>query len=173
ECGRMAAHELLNRGYKNIGFLGGPEPATSTQDRFTGFQNELQKHPEAVLSYSFAEAYSFDAGRKEMQRLLRGASHAEAYFCGDDVLSIGALSAIKEAGLNVPSDIGIIGLNDMQMSGWQNINLTTIRQPIAQIINASIELMVSMLEKPDRYPEARVFPCAVIERGTLRAPQEN
>ncbi len=173
ECGRMAAHELLNRGYKNIGFLGGPEPATSTQDRFTGFQNELQKHPEAVLSYSFSEAYSFDAGRKEMQRLLRGASHAEAYFCGDDVLSIGALSAIKEAGLNVPSDIGIIGLNDMQMSGWQNINLTTIRQPIAQIINASIELMVSMLEKPDRYPEARVFPCAVIERGTLRAPQEN
>ena len=108
-----------------------------------------------------------------MQHLLREASHAEAYFCGDDVLSIGALSAVEEMGLNVPKDIGIIGLNDMEMSSWQNINLTTIRQPVVQIINASIELMVSMLEKPDRYPEARVFPCTVIERGTLRAPQEN
>jgi DNA-binding LacI/PurR family transcriptional regulator len=173
ECGRMAAHALINRGYRNIGFMGGPEAATSTQDRFAGFQNELQKHPEARLSYSFAEAYSFDAGRKEMQRSLREASHAEAYFCGDDVLSIGALSAVEEMGLNVPKDIGIIGLNDMEMSSWQNINLTTIRQPVVQIINASIELMVSMLEKPDRYPEARVFPCTVIERGTLRAPQEN
>ena len=169
ECGRMAAHELLKRGYKKIGFLGGPEPATSTQDRFAGFKNELQKHPNAELSYSFSEGYSFNAGRLEMQRLLREQSHAEAYFCGDDVLSIGALSAVKEAGLKVPDDIGLIGLNDMQMAGWQNINLTTIRQPIVQIINASIELMVSMLESPDRYPEARVFPCTVIERGTLRA----
>ena len=108
-----------------------------------------------------------------MQRLLRGASHAEAYFCGDDVLSIGALSAITEAGLNVPSDIGVIGVNDMQMSGWQNINLTTIRQPIGQIISVSIELMVSMLENPHRSPEARVCPCTVIERGTLRAQQKN
>ena len=52
--------------------------------------------------------------------------------------------------------------------GWENINLTTIRQPISSIIESSIELIVSMLEKPDRYPEARLFPCRVIERGTLR-----
>jgi hypothetical protein len=56
---------------------------------------------------------------------------AEAYFCGDDVLSIGALSAVQDAGLSVPGDIGLIGLNDMEMAGWENIDLTTIRQPIA------------------------------------------
>ena len=93
---------------------------------------------------------------------------AEAYFCGDDVLSIGALSAVTESGLKVPGDIGLIGLNDMEMAGWENINLTTIRQPISQIIESSIELIASMLEDPDRYPEARLFPCRVIERGTLR-----
>ena len=93
---------------------------------------------------------------------------AQAYFCGDDVLSIGALSAIKDAGLSVPQDIGIIGLNDMEMSSWENINLTTLHQPIKQIINSSVELMVAMLDDPDRYPEARLFPCRVIERGTLR-----
>jgi DNA-binding LacI/PurR family transcriptional regulator len=56
----------------------------------------------------------------------------------------------------------------MEMAGWQNINLTTIRQPIQQIVSSSIEFMVAMLNDPDRYPEARVFACEIIERGTLR-----
>lgn len=167
ECGRMAARELVARGYRRVAFLGGPEAATSTQDRQMGFLSELALHPEIRTSHSFAHAYSFEAGRQEMAALLRE-EPAEAYFCGDDVLSIGALSAIADAGLRVPEDIGIIGLNDMEMAGWQNIGLTTIRQPIPEIINSSIELVVAMLDQPDRYPEARLFPCTVVERRTLR-----
>ncbi len=168
ECGRMAALEFAKRGYKHVAFLGGPDTATSTQDRFKGFSGEISQNPDMEMTVSYAKAYSFEAGREEMQRLLNIRPLAEAYFCGDDVLSIGVLSAIEDAGLNVPGDIGIIGLNDMEMAGWQNINLTTIRQPVQQIINSSVELIVSMLEDPARYPEARLFPCEVIERGTLR-----
>lgn len=168
ECGRMAARELIRRFYTDVAFLGGPESATSTQDRFKGFIEELSSHPEIAVRHTFAEAYSFNAGRKEMLARLND-TPAEAYFCGDDVLSIGALSAITGSGLEVPGDIGLIGLNDMEMAGWENINLTTIRQPIAQIIDSSIELIVSLLANPERYPEARLFSCQVIERGTLRA----
>ncbi len=168
ECGQMAARELINRGYTRIGFLGGPAKATSTQDRLEGFDKEMKMHSSITVSRSFADAYSFNAGRAEMSRLLGDGNAAEAYFCGDDVLSIGALSAIQDAGLQVPDDIGIIGLNDMEMSSWQNINLTTIRQPVERIISASIELIVAMLDDPDRCPEARLFPSSVIERGTLR-----
>ncbi|PLW77525.1 LacI family DNA-binding transcriptional regulator [Cohaesibacter celericrescens] len=168
ECGRMAAQTLLARGYKHVAFLGGPEGATSTQDRYTGFMSEMAAHPEIKARYSFASAYSFAAGRREMLRLLES-EPAEAYFCGDDVLSIGALSAIRENGLSVPDDIGILGLNDMEMSQWEYINLTTIHQPIQQIVTSSIELMVTMLNDPDRCPESRIFPCSVVERGTLRS----
>ncbi len=169
ECGAMAADALIARGHKRVAFLGGPELATSTQDRISGFLRRLEEHPEIDVSYSFADAYSFDAGRAEMSRLIAsGEPLAEAYFCGDDVLSIGVLSAIQSAGLRVPDDIGLIGLNDMEMAGWANINLTTIRQPIQQIITASIELVTQILEQPDRFPEARLFPCQVVERGTLR-----
>ncbi|WP_120495580.1 LacI family DNA-binding transcriptional regulator [Kiloniella sp. EL199] len=167
ECGRMAARELVKRGYKKVGFLGGPDTATSTQDRFTGFKEEISLHPQINFKYSFAEAYSFDAGRDEMKCLLKK-SPQEAYFCGDDILSIGALTALKLAGLSAPEDIGIIGLNDMEMARWENIDLTTIRQPINEIINSSIELITAMLDDPERYPESRLFPCRVIERGTLR-----
>ncbi|QPH54132.1 LacI family DNA-binding transcriptional regulator [Pontivivens ytuae] len=166
ECGRMAARTLIARDYRRIAFLGGPREATSTADRRLGFF-EVTREAGIDASESFATAYSFDAGRAEMLRLLQH-KPAEAYFCGDDVLSVGALSAIQSRGLSVPGDIGLIGLNDMEMAGWENINLTTIRQPVRQIIDSSIELVVAMLDEPGRYPEARLFPCEIIERGTLR-----
>lgn len=167
ECGRMAARTLVARGYKRLAFLGGPRIATSTIDRRAGFLDVLASTKGVEVTESYATAYSFAAGRAEMLRLLKS-QPAEAYFCGDDVLSIGALSAIETEGLSVPDDIGIIGLNDMEMARWESINLTTIRQPIKQIIDSSIELVVAALQDPDRHPEARLFACEVIERGTLR-----
>ena len=168
EAGRIAARELLARGYRRVAFLGGPEGATSTQDRLEGFLTELGTGTGADATFSFADAYSFDAGRREMRRLLGSAAPAEAYFCGDDVLSIGALSALGDAGLRVPGDVGLIGLNDMEMAGWPSIGLTTIRQPIRRIVDASIELMAALLGGEARVPEARLFPSPVIERETLR-----
>ncbi|NKB51041.1 MAG: substrate-binding domain-containing protein [Rhizobiaceae bacterium] len=165
-CGRMAAEELIRRGYTNVGFLGGPKLATSTQDRFAGFMETIKANPSVKSSHSYANAYSFDAGFNEMRRLLRGKVQ-QAYFCGDDVLSIGAMAAVQQAGLKVPQDVGLIGLNDMEMAGWQNINLTTIRQPIRQIIHASIELVLAMMDDPDRAPEYRLFLCDIVDRGTL------
>lgn len=167
-CGRMAADALVQRGYRRVGFLGGPRTATSTQDRVAGFLSALAVHPEVSGTASYASDYTFDAGRAEMQRLLAD-TPAEAYFCGDDLLAVGALSAIQDAGLSVPADIGLIGLNDMEMARWQVIGLTTIRQPVAQIIDAAIELVVSTIEDPERPPETRLFPCRVVERQTLRA----
>jgi DNA-binding LacI/PurR family transcriptional regulator len=166
-CGRMAAEALLARGYTRVGFLGGPAGATSTEDRRAGFLSALSGHPGVEVGVSHAANYTFDDGRAEMQRLI-AAGPSQAYFCGDDLLAVGALSAIREAGLSVPGDIGLIGLNDMEMARWQNIALTTIRQPVAEIIAAAIDLVVATIESPNRPPEARLFPCTVVERATLR-----
>ncbi len=167
EAGRIAAHELLRRDYRSVAMLAGPEAATSTQDRLKGFMEVMSSHPELGCTHSFASRYSFEAGRDEMNRLLQS-TPAEAYFCGDDVLSIGAMSALRSAGLRIPEDIGVLGLNDMEIAGWDNIDLTTIRQPVSQIVISSIDLIEALLEDPDRPPEARLYDCSVIERGTLR-----
>lgn len=167
-AGRLAAQTLMDRRYRRIGFLGGPDSATSTQDRLAGFMDAANARSDVDVSASFASAYSFDAGRAEMQRLIQVGPPAEAWFCGDDVLSIGALSALTDAGLRVPTDVGLLGLNDMEMSRWPNINLTTVRQPIADIIAASIDLVVAAMSDPHRPAEARLFRCSVVERGTLR-----
>ena len=167
-AGRLAAKTLVDRGYKRVGFLGGPRTATSTQDREKGFLTELGNHPNIEFTTSFAEDYSFKAGRDEMLRLLKEGDPAEAYFCGDDVLSIGVLSAIRDMNLKVPEDIGIIGLNDMDMASWANIDLTTIHNPLKDIIRKSIDLVTALVEDETIKPEAHLFECSVVERGTLR-----
>jgi DNA-binding LacI/PurR family transcriptional regulator len=169
EAGRMAARELIRRGYNKISMLAGPESATSTQDRLFGFLDAVKGMRDLEVSTSFATAYSYDAGWEEMNRLLQSKDVAQAYFCGDDVLSIGALAAVQNAGLSVPEDIGLIGLNDMEMARWNNINLTTIRQPIPEVVSISLDMVTSILKDGTGPTKAHLLPCEFIERGTLRA----
>lgn len=168
-CGRLAARSLVARGYRRLAFFGGPEGATSTIDRLAGFREEVARHAGVAAGASFAASYSHQAGWAEMRRLLALGPPAEAYACGDDVVAIGALDALRAAGLAVPGDVGLIGVNDMEMAGWPGIDLTTIRQPMAEIIDASIEAVLGA-GGPDRSAAlaSRVFPCRIVERGTLR-----
>ena len=168
ECGRMAARELLARGYGRLAFLGGPAAATSTQDRMAGFASAVAANGGAA-THSFADAYTFDAGRREMARLLDAGAPADGYFCGDDVIAIGALSVLRERGFAVPDAVGVIGLNGMEMAGWASIDLTTIAQPIERIVDAAVARVAAMLDGTAGAVESRLFPCAVIERRTLRA----
>jgi DNA-binding LacI/PurR family transcriptional regulator len=172
ECGRMAARTFRDRGYRRVAFLGGPEHATSTRDRLSGFAGALAGFPEMSLTVSHAAEYTFESGRAEMQRLLAAGPLAEAYFCGDDVVALGALSAVRDAGLNVPADVGLLGLNDMEMAGWASHDLTTIRQPIPDIIAASVDLAMASIDDPTRPPEARLFACRIVERKTLRPTRD-
>ena len=166
-AGRMAAEALVARGYRRVAMLAGPKSATSTEDRLSGFRAALEAHPEVEVSVSFAEAYSYDAGWAEMRRPLSTGPVAEAFFCGDDVLSIGALSALRDAGIRVPEDVGLVGLNDMEMARWHNINLTTIRQPIEEVVRLSVDLVDQMLKEEVSAPRAHHLSCDLVERGTL------
>ncbi|MEM7317976.1 MAG: LacI family DNA-binding transcriptional regulator [Pseudomonadota bacterium] len=166
-CGRMAAETLLDHGYRRIGFLGGPQTATSARDRFQGFAEALSDR-KISFTHSFAGAYSYDAGRAEMDRLIAKGDVAEAYFCGDDLLSVGAIDALSASGLTVPQDVGIIGMNDMDMARWGCIDLTTIRQPMERIIGNSIDQVIALIEAPDAPPEIQLLPCEVVLRKTLR-----
>jgi DNA-binding LacI/PurR family transcriptional regulator len=70
----------------------------------------------------------------------------------------------------VPQDVGVIGLNDMEMAGWAGISLTTIAQPVADIVASCIAQTEALISDPLAPPDARIFPATLITRGTLRAP---
>jgi DNA-binding LacI/PurR family transcriptional regulator len=169
EVGRMAARELHSRGYRRVAFLGGPESSTSTIDRQRGFAEVIALYKEMSLTTWFAGDYSFDAGRNAMRRILATGTPAEAYFCGDDVISIGAMSALQDAGYAIPGDTGVLGVNDMEMARWQNIGLTTIHQPVEDITEAVIKRLSVLMTNPDCPPRAIKLEAILVERTTLRA----
>lgn len=166
-CGAMAAQTFLERGYRTAALLGGPETATSTQDRANGFLRTAKDLGLEVAKVCFAENYTYQAGRAAMHEVLQS-EQVETVFCGDDLICMGAMDAARGAGKSIPGDIGFLGFNDIAMAGWDAYALTTIRQPIRDIIMSSVELVVGMVENPARSAEIRLFPCSVIERGSLR-----
>lgn len=168
EVGRLAARELHERGYRRIAFLGGPETATSTIDRRLGFMEMVRALPDLHATIHHAGNYSFDAGLSAMQALLQAGPPAEAYFCGDDVISVGAIAALERSGLAIPDDVGILGVNDMEVAGWANIALTTIRQPVGAIVDAVIERLIARIANPGDIPRAIALQAKLVERATLR-----
>lgn len=168
ECGKLAARALHERGYRRVGMIGGPEGATSTKDRVRGFHKQAKAMGLEIVHSLHATNYTYEAGRDAMSLMMKKAE-AEAIFCGDDLICMGAMDLARAKGLAIPGDIGFLGVNGIAMSGWSAYNLTTIRQPIRDIILSSVELIVSLMIHPEREAESRIFSCAVVERGTLRS----
>jgi DNA-binding LacI/PurR family transcriptional regulator len=164
--GRLAGQILSERSYSRIAFLGGPATATSTEDRLRGLKQSLKRSGIAPVTVVYGASYSHEAGSQEMQKLLD--QEIDAVFCGDDILAIGAIDACREAGVRVPEDIGIIGFNDLAMAAWPAYRLTTIRQPIRDIIVTAVDLVLDIVDEPSRPREARVFACEPAIRSTLR-----
>ena len=165
--GQLAAQTLLHHGYRRVAFLGGPQTASSTRDRLKGFRNGLKALGLTPLLEEFAPRYSYEDGHTLMVRLLQ-VKGLEAVFCGDDILAMGALDTCKEQGVSVPRDVGVLGFNDINMASWASYNLSTIRQPIADIIIDAVQLAITLIKQPDGSIRQTLLPCEVKLRGTLR-----
>ena len=167
--GRLAGDTLVARGYRRIAFLGGPASATSTVDRLAGLTKALRNHGLEPVRAVFGQAYSHEVGQGLMKALLR-AGGIDAVFCGDDILAMGALDACVDASVSVPGRIGILGFNDIAMAAWPSYRLTTIRQPIGDIISAAVDMITAMVEGGTQGVASRRFDCSLVERSSLRSP---
>ena len=165
--GRLAAATLVERGYRRIAFLGGPETATSTIDRLAGLTSELTKHGLTPQWAIFGNSYAHETGRVLMHALLERGEF-DAVFCGDDILAIGGLDACIENGVKVPEQLGIIGFNDIAMAAWPAYRLTTVRQPIGDIISSAVEMIADMVDQQSASSVSKLFHCTLVERATLR-----
>jgi DNA-binding LacI/PurR family transcriptional regulator len=165
--GRLAAQTLLRLGYGKIAFLGGPRSASSTADRLKGFRSGLKAKGRTPVAEVLANSYCHEDGRQMMFSLLAN-SGIEAVFCGDDILAMGALDACKERRLAVPRDVGVLGFNDIAMASWAAYDLSTIRQPIAEIIVAAVDMAIKLVAGHHPQSGAKRFACEAVLRGTLR-----
>ena len=84
------------------------------------------------------------------------------------MIAFGALDAARRVGVRVPAELSIVGFDDIDMAGWEGFNLTTVRQPLAEMGRAASKLLIERIDSESELPpRRRIFPVGVVHRDTL------
>lgn len=142
---RAAVRHLIALRYQRIGTITGVLNMGAAQHRLQGYKDALIEaglpvEPDLMLPGDYNEGRGYEA----MRHLI--ALGVDAVFCASDVMAIGAMRAVTDAGLRVGVDIGIVGFDDMPFSATLHPPLTTVRQPISELGERATEMLIRLIE---------------------------
>jgi len=142
-----AVKHLVSTGHRQIAIItNAPLSYTSAQQRRSGYINALRNAGLAVIDEYVKEGnYTPASGFQAMSELLRQPSHPTAVFVASDVVAMGALLAIKAAGLRIPEDVAVIGFDDIPLAEYFDPPLTTIRLPAYGLGWAASERLIHLI----------------------------
>lgn len=165
-----AVRHLVKLGHERIAHLAGPPGVGPAIERHSGYLRTLTA---CGLTYQRVihgdVTWSSDAGYRGMKLLLADSARPTAVFASNDRVAIGAMHAARDAGLCVPKDISIVGVDDIEVSQHLDPALTTVRQPLHDLARAGIELLLKLVqgETPD-HEQVILEPELVVRESTAR-----
>jgi len=168
--GRMAADLLLNAGHQRIAFLAGIAATSTNKMREQGFKDRLQERGQSCM---FIErgGYTYESGHAAARRLLDRDDPPDSIFCAADIMALGAMDVARyDLGIAVPDELSIVGFDDIPIARYPAYDLTTIRQPIEQMIDAAVSLITS---NDESIPTGHTYllPGELVIRGSTRPVQ--
>ena len=141
---------LVERGHRDIAFIAGPESNFEAQQRLRGYRaaiaDLLPGRDEQLLQGDFTQESGFRAG----SQIAASTQRPSAVFASNDMMAIGCLSALNEAGLRVPADIALAGFDDIPISRYVNPPLTTVRTRITELGGLALERLAFEIEASER-----------------------
>lgn len=170
EGGYIATKHLIEQGYKKIAFLGGPEKMSISNQRFEGYKSALKEFGLKISSKliehgSFNRDYAFVT----TEEMLKAKQRPDAIFAMSDRLAIGAMMAIKKAGLKMPDDIGLIGFNNEPITELLSPSISTIDQPAYEMGKSAARTFIEMINNKEVIPENIILrPKLVVRESTNR-----
>jgi beta-galactosidase len=156
----MAVRHLLAQGRRRIAAIGGPADTVAARDRLAGYHNVLRaagRQP-VVETGDFSRA----SGVAAAHRLLATDPALDAIFAANDLMAIGALTALRAAGRRVPEDIAVVGFDDIEAAAYTAPPLTTVRQPFADLALTAVGLLLASLD--GRPADSRTLPAELVVR---------
>lgn len=166
---RKGIHEamryLLALGHQRIGFITGRMDIACSHDRLQGYRDGL-----AEIGLPYDEAlvregdFSQPRGFQEGQALFQLADRPTAIIASNDVMAFGVMDAAKYAGLSIGRDISIIGFDDIYMASQTYPALTTVRQPMANMGETALEMLVTIINRQMVLTPRRELPTELIIR---------
>lgn len=141
-----AVSHLIRSGHRKIMYLSGPLNIKLSSDRLEGYKkalldNNIEYGEELVV----VGRYNSDFGY-EIIKNIKIDNDVTAIFCGNDLIAIGAMNALKERSISIPKDISIVGFDDIYISSLVTPALTTVRQPSYTIGRLAMERLIDILE---------------------------
>ncbi len=168
----LALQHLAQLGHRRIAFIKGQEFSSDTEVRWNAICNAAKKlslriHSELTMQLE-GDHSSPELGYHVTQQLLRRRETLTALFAFNDGSAIGAIRALREAGLRVPQDVSVVGFDDIQSAAFQNPALTTVRQPLRKMGELAAETVLRRIAAPEKapYPKRIVVEPELIVRGS-------
>lgn len=164
-----AAKHLLSLGRKNIAFLGDvSEHSPEFADRYHGFCKALQEtgieiNPKLQVAAETSEEEGYKAALSLLQRRLP----FDAIFGASDLIAIGAMKALEEAGMRIPQDVAVMGFDDIPMASYTHPPLTTVQQDTLLAGELLVENLLMLVD--GERPESMLLPGKLIVRGSCGA----
>jgi LacI family transcriptional regulator len=168
----MAVDHLAALGHTRIAHIAGPQQTTTGLLRYRGFVEAMEDaglHPDRGLIVH-GEAFTIVAGAKAARELLAAADPPTGIVAANDLLALGAYTALAEAGLSCPQDVSVVGFNDMPFTDRFAPPLTTVHIPHGQIGARAAELLLERIEDPGATPQTLVFEPTLRVRESTAAP---
>ena len=138
-----ATQHLIELGHTRIRYIGGPMGAHCDVVRAHGWAAATAESGlEADLSGVPRHSYTFEHGLAAARELLSGSERPTAIFAGSDTVAVGVLEAARRAGLVVPSNLSVVGFDDIPLAQTSGPPLTTVHQPIADIGRMAVSTVV-------------------------------
>jgi len=180
----QAIGHLYELGHRRMAFMRGPQAIPDSEYRWESIQEVateigLKIDPENVIRID-AEGWSMttgyhpmapEIGYKPMKALLEKHCNFTAVFCFNDIAAIGAIRALKDAGLSVPEDVSVVGFDDIQSAAYSTPSLTTVRQPLMEMGKKGAQVLLDRIANREKqYPgEITMEPELVVRESTAKA----
>jgi len=168
---------ITDLGYTQIGYLGGKEVleeynTTLGETRKKAFTEYLTEKELYNDKWVFVDSFSYDSGYEMMLKALKVDKLPELFFAANDNIAIGAMKAIYEAGLKVPDDISIMGLNDIPTAQYTIPPLSTVKIYSEFMGECSVELILELIAGR-RIPKKITIPTKIIKRNSIKLDLKN
>ena len=160
---------LLGLGHKKIAFLGGPQSAPWSQERFEGYRRALREADLTVQDeFIFQAGNNIEDGEKAALQFVNESTKATAIQAANDMIAIGAAKTFLDQGIKIPGGLSVTGFGNILTAEHFRVPLTTIRQPKYRLGIAAMESMLKLLR--GERPEPRRLAAELIIRQSTAAP---
>lgn len=166
--GRAVARFLLAGEHRRFAYLAGIPGVSSSDERLAGYREALVAagHGEPIVA---AGLYDFDTSVAAARHLLAHGDPPDAMFCANDITAFAAINAAREAGIEPGRMLSIVGFDDVTISQWPSLALTTYSQPALAMVTAVVDLLLGLMRDESVEP-CRIVPGHLIVRQTARQP---